>query len=70
MSEDRNSTDLEECIDRLDECIETLDAYPRLIVASALGAHLTALMRALLETGQCTSDEVKALVKGLETDLS
>lgn len=58
---------VEECIQELDELIMSLDRYPPAAVAVAIGTYLEGLLGALLDEGQCTSAEVRELLREIET---
>lgn len=57
---------VEECIEKLDELVMTLDRYPPAAVAIALGTYLEGLLGALLDERQCTPDEVRGLLRDIE----
>jgi hypothetical protein len=57
---------VEECIQELDELIMGLDRYPPAAVAVAIGTYLEGLLGALLDEGQCTSAEVRELLREIE----
>lgn len=57
----------EECIEELDELVMSLDRYPPSVVAVALGTHLEGLLGALLDQRQCTADEVRELLREIES---
>ena len=59
---------LEECMDEINDFVQTLDRYPPLMVATALRAHLEILLRALLECDMCTRREVRQFVQELEQE--
>lgn len=58
---------VEECIEELDELVMSLDRYPPVAVAVAMGTHLEGLLGALLDGRQCTRDEVRALLREIES---
>jgi hypothetical protein len=58
---------LEECMEELDELIMSLDRYPPAAVAVAIGTHLEGLLGALLDDRQCTADEVRELLREIES---
>ena len=58
---------VEECIEELDELLMTLDRYPPAAVAVALGTFLEGLLGALLDERQCTADEVRDLLREIES---
>lgn len=59
---------LEECMDEVNDFVQTLDRYPPLMVAAALRAHLEILLRALLECDMCTRRDVRQFVQELEQE--
>lgn len=59
---------LEECIDELDTAVAALERFPQAALAFALRAHLAGLLSVLLERGQCTREEVKEFLAGLEAE--
>jgi hypothetical protein len=59
---------IEECIDDLDELLSGLDRYSHAVLAAAMRAHLTGLLRALLVNRACTQREVSAFIRELERD--
>lgn len=58
---------VEECIGELEELVMSLDRYPPGAVAVALGTYLEGLLGALLDEGQCTDDEVRELLREIES---
>jgi len=58
---------VEECIEELDELVMTLDRYPPTAVAVAIGTYLEGLLGALLDERQCTADEVRELLREIES---
>jgi hypothetical protein len=58
---------VEECIEELDELIMSLDRYPPTAVAVALSTYLEGLLGALLDERQCTADEVRELLREIES---
>ena len=58
---------VEECIEELDGLVMALDRYPAAAVAVALGTYLEGLLGALLDERQCTADEVRQLLREIET---
>lgn len=57
----------EECIEELDELIMSLDRYPAATVAVALSTFLEGLLGALLDEGQCTAEEIRELLREVES---
>lgn len=58
---------VEECIEELDELVTTLDRYPPGAVAVALATYLEGLLGALLDERQCTAEEVRELLRQIES---
>jgi hypothetical protein len=58
---------VEECIEELDELVMALDRYPPTAVAVAIGTYLEGLLGALLDERQCTADEVRELLREIES---
>ena len=69
----RNSTvedgSLEECLDEINDFVQTLDRYPPLMVATAMRSHMEILLRALLECDMCTRQELRTFVHELEEEV-
>jgi hypothetical protein len=49
---------VEECIDEINDFVATLGHYPPTVLALALRAHLTSLLRALQAHGDSNPEEV------------
>ena len=60
-------TVVEECIDELDELVMSFDRYPPAAVAVAMGTYLEGLLGALFDEHQCTADEVRELLREIES---
>ncbi len=58
---------VEECIEELDELVMGLDRYPPAAVAVALSTYLEGLLGALLDEHQCTAEEVRELLREIES---
>lgn len=58
---------IEECIEELDELVMSLDRYPPAAVAVAIGTYLEGLLGALLDERQCTADDVRDLLREIES---
>ncbi|MGH8202876.1 MAG: hypothetical protein ACREVO_21350 [Steroidobacteraceae bacterium] len=58
---------VEQCIEELDELVMALDRYPPAAVALAIGTYLEALLGALFDERLCTADEVRALLREIES---
>lgn len=59
---------LEQCIDELDQFASTLSRYQEPILAIALRAHLSALLRAMIDCRTCTREEVRQFLVELERE--
>jgi hypothetical protein len=64
-----DDTTLEDCIEELDELVMSLDRYPSVAVAVAMGTHLEGLLGALLDGHQCTAEDVRELLRGIESGI-
>lgn len=58
---------VEECIEELDELVMSLDRFPPAAVAVAMGTYLEGLLGALLDERQCTAEEVRELLREIES---
>lgn len=58
---------VEECIEELDELVMSLDRYPPAAVAVAMSTYLEGLLGALLDGRQCTADEIRELLREIES---
>ena len=58
---------VEECIGELEDLVLALDRYPPAAVAVAIATYLEGLLGALLDERQCTADEVRELLRQLES---
>ncbi|HEX5209247.1 MAG TPA: hypothetical protein VFW10_15825 [Steroidobacteraceae bacterium] len=58
---------LEECIEELDELVMSLDRFPPTAVAVAMGTYLESLLGALLDERQCTAEDVRELLREIES---
>ena len=59
------SSQLEQCVDEIDDFIETLERYPGSVIAMALRIHLAALLRAMVDDQQCSLQEVREFIQAL-----
>jgi hypothetical protein len=59
---------LEQCVDQIDEFIETLARYPESVIAMSLRIHLGALLRAMVDDQLCSREEVREFVVALERE--
>lgn len=57
---------LEQCIDQIDQFVETLVGYQQPVLAYALRTHLSALLRALVDSRACSREEVRQFLVELE----
>jgi len=64
-----DDTILEECIEELDELVMSLDRFPPTAVAVAMGTYLESLLGALLDERQCTAEDVRELLREIESGL-
>jgi hypothetical protein len=67
IDESGDDTLVEECIEELDELVMSLDRYPPAAVAVAMSTYLEGLLGALLDERQCTADEVRSLLREIES---
>jgi hypothetical protein len=56
----------EECLDALDDFVGTLQRFPDAVIALSLRMHLAGLLRAMMEAGAISRDEVHAFLIELE----
>ena len=69
MNESDEDAVIEECIEELDELVMSLDRYPPAAVAVAISTYLEGLLGALLDERQCTADEVRKLLREIESGI-
>jgi hypothetical protein len=60
---------LEECLDEINDFVQTLDRYPPRMIALAMRAHMEILLRALLECDLCSRQEIRTFVRELEQEV-
>jgi hypothetical protein len=60
---------LEECLDEINDLVQTLDRYPPRVIALAMRAHMEILLRAMLDCDMCTRQELKTFVRELEHEV-
>jgi hypothetical protein len=60
---------LEECLDEINDFVQTLPHYSPRMVAMAMRAHLEVLLRAMLECDLCKRDDVREFVRELEQEV-
>ena len=69
----RNSTvedgTLEECLDEINDFVQTLTRYPPRMIAMAIRAHLEILLRAMLDCDLCTREDVKQFARELQQEV-
>ena len=69
----RNSTvedgSLEECLDEINDFVQTLTRYPPRTIAMAIRAHLEILLRAMLDCDLCTREDVQQFVRELQQEV-
>lgn len=58
---------VEECIEELDGLVMSLDRYPPAAVAVAMGIYLEGLLGALLCERLCTVEDVRQLLREIES---
>lgn len=63
-----DSAALEQCIDEIDQFVETLQRYREPVLAYALRTHLSALLRAMVDCRTCTREEVRQFLVELEQE--
>jgi hypothetical protein len=59
---------IEQCVDEIDDFIETLERYPESVIAMALRVHLGALLRAMVDHQLCSREEVGEFIAALERE--
>jgi hypothetical protein len=57
---------MEECLDEINDFVQTLTRYPPRMIALAMRAHLEILLRAMLECDLCRRDDIKEFARELE----
>jgi hypothetical protein len=62
------ATSIEQCVDRLDELVQSLEPYPDAVLAIALRLHLSALLRAMVEQHVCSREDVRQFLVELEQE--
>jgi hypothetical protein len=67
IDESDNDALAEECIEELEEFVMSLDRYPPAAVAVAMVASLEGLLGALLDERQCTAEDVRELLREIES---
>jgi hypothetical protein len=51
-----------------EEFLDTLERYPDAVIAQSLRIHLAALLRALVDNGHCSREDVRGFVLALEQE--
>jgi len=69
IDESDDEAAIEECLEELDELFLSLDRYPTAAVAVAMGTYLEGLLGALLDEGECSPEEVRELLREIETGI-
>jgi hypothetical protein len=59
---------IEQCVDEIDDFIETLEHYPEPVIAMALRVHLGALLHAMVDDQLCSREQVREFVAALEQE--
>lgn len=59
---------LEECIDELNDFVLGAERFSSDVLAMAMRTHLVALLRALLEHGECTREEAATFIAELRSE--
>ena len=67
IEEPGDDTVVEECLQELEELFMSLDRYPPAAVAVAMATYLEGLLGALLDEGRCTAEEVRQLLREVES---
>jgi hypothetical protein len=67
VNESDDDAIVEECIEELEELVMSLDRYPPAAVAVALGTYLEGLLGALMDERRCTAEEVRELLREIES---
>ena len=67
IEEPGDDTLVEECLQELEELFMSLDRYPPAAVAVAMATYLEGLLGALLDEGRCTEQEVRQLLREVES---
>jgi hypothetical protein len=63
--DDETAGAIEECLDEIDEFIGTLQRFSDPVIAESLRVHLAVLLRAMVESNQCTSSDVQEFATAL-----
>jgi len=60
---------LEECLDEINDFVQTLTRYPPRMIAVAMRAHLEILLRAMVECGMCKRDDILQFTRELQEEV-
>jgi hypothetical protein len=60
---------MEECLDEINDFVQTLTRYPPRMIAVAMRAHLEILLRAMLECDLCRREDIKEFARELEKEV-
>ncbi len=69
IDESDDDAAVEECIEELEELVMTLDRYPPAAIVVAIGTYLEGLLGAMFDERQCTADEVRELLREIESGI-
>jgi hypothetical protein len=58
----------EECVDELNDFVVGAERYPNIVLAMAMRTHLGGLLRAMLEHGECTRQEIAEFLRELKSE--
>ena len=67
IDESDDDAAVEECIEELEELVISLDRYPPAAIAVAIGTYLEGLLGVLLDERQSTPEEVRELLREIES---
>jgi len=67
IDESDDDAAVEECIEELEELVMSLDRFPPAAIAAAMGTYLEGLLGVLLDERQCTAEEVRELLREIES---
>jgi hypothetical protein len=68
QAQDDAESAMEECLEDIDEFIDTLQRYSDPVIAMSLRIHLAALLRAMVQSRLCTREDVRQFVVALEQE--
>jgi hypothetical protein len=58
----------EECVDELNDFVVGAERYPNIVLAMAMRTHLGGLLRAMLEHGECTHQQIVDFLGELQSE--